>query len=183
MSANRPDVIRDVAATCQADAVEIVVRLLFNWIVPFSCGLSGPSTQAMNYFETFIQVAPDCPAKAAVVPAARGEKKSIAVLESELLSGKPYYYTQEELQFEVHLRHKGISASELKSRRNELWAEFFSKPHACLRASSLPKKYGFGIHFDAQGKIGIYAVESKVYQQYAQNKGIKQLVAMRGRRV
>jgi uncharacterized protein DUF6157 len=40
----------------------------------------------MNYFETFIQVAPDCQAKAAVVPAAKGEKKSIAVLEFELLN-------------------------------------------------------------------------------------------------
>jgi hypothetical protein len=137
----------------------------------------------MNYFETFTQVAPDCPAKAAVVPAARGEKKSIAVLEFELLSGKPYFYTQEQLQFEVHLRHKGISGSELKSRRNELWAEFFPKPHACLRASSLPMKYGWGAHFDAKGKIGIYAVESKEYQQYAKNKGIKQLIVMRSQRL
>jgi hypothetical protein len=49
----------------------------------------------MNYFETFIQVAPDCPVKAAVVPAAiKGEKKSIAVLEFEMLSRKPYFYTQ-----------------------------------------------------------------------------------------
>jgi hypothetical protein len=29
----------------------------------------------MNYFETFIPVTPDCPVKAAVVPAAKGEKK------------------------------------------------------------------------------------------------------------
>jgi Family of unknown function (DUF6157) len=48
----------------------------------------------MNYFETFIQAAPDCPVKAAVVPAAKGEKKSIAVLEFEMLSRKPYFYTQ-----------------------------------------------------------------------------------------
>jgi Family of unknown function (DUF6157) len=115
----------------------------------------------MNYFETFIQVALDCPAKAAVVPATRGEKKSIAVLEFDLLSGKPYFYTQEELQFDVHLRHEGISVSEPNSRHNEHWAEFFSKPHACLRASSLPKKYGWGVHFGAEGKIGIYAVECK----------------------
>jgi len=134
----------------------------------------------MNYFETFIQIALDCPAKAAVVPAAKGEKKSIAVLEFELL---PYFYTQEELQFEVHLRHNGISASELNSRRNERWAEFFSKLHACLRASSLPKKYGWGAHFDADGKIGIYAVESEEYQQFTKNKGIKQLCAMRSQRV
>ncbi|MGI8567884.1 MAG: DUF6157 family protein [Methylocella sp.] len=65
---------------------------------------------------------------------------------------QPYFYTQEELQFAAHLRHNGISASRLKPRRNELWAEFFSKPHACLRASSLPKNCGLGVHFDAEGK-------------------------------
>jgi len=136
----------------------------------------------MNYFETFIQVAPDCPVMTAVVPTAKGEKKSVAVLEFELLSGKPYFYTQEELQFEVHVRHKNISASELKSRRKELWAEFFSKPHACLRASPLAKRYGWGIYFNAQGKTGIYPVESMEYAQYSTNKGIKQLLAMRRQR-
>jgi hypothetical protein len=146
-----PGVNRDFAAACQAGAVEIVVRLLFNWIVQFhvDCWAIDIGHELLR------DIHPSCtglPGEGRGCPAARGEKKTIAVLEFDLLSGKPYFYTQEELQFEVHLRHKGISASELKSRRNELWAAFFSKPHACLRAPSLPKKYGFGVHFDAQGK-------------------------------
>ncbi len=136
----------------------------------------------MNYFDTFIQVAPDCPVKVAVVPVVKGENKSIAVLEYELLSNKPYSYTQEELQFSVHALRKAIPASELKSRRKELWAEFFSKPLACLRASPLPKKYGWGVHFNKEGKIAIYPVESKKYQQYTKSKGVKQLLAMRSQR-
>ena len=49
--------------------------------------------------------------------------------------------------------------------------------------SACPKKYGWGVHFDAEGKIGIYAVESKEYQQYSKNKGVEQLIAMRSPRV
>ena len=93
----------------------------------------------MNYINTFIQVAPDCPVKAAVVPPARGGQKTIPQLEYEMLSGSPYVFTQEEILFEVHARHKDIPESELKAHREELWAEFFSKSRACLRASSLPK--------------------------------------------
>jgi|HubBroStandDraft_4_1064222.scaffolds.fasta_scaffold1050500_1 hypothetical protein len=51
------------------------------------------------------------------------------------------------------------------------------------RMSACPKKYGWGVHFDAEGKIGIYAVESKEYQQYSKNKGVEQLIAMRSPRV
>lgn len=136
----------------------------------------------MNYFDTFIQVAPDCPVEIAVIPVVKSKNKSIAVLEYELLSDKPYSYTQEELQFCVHVLHKAIPAHELKSRRKELWAGFFSKPHACLRASPLPKKYGWGVHFNKEGKIALYPVESKRYQQYAKSKDIKQLLAMRSQR-
>lgn len=136
----------------------------------------------MGYFDTFIRVAPDCPTKVAVVPAAKGDKKSVAVLEFELLSGKSYFYTQEELQFAVHVRHKAIPETEQASRRRELWAAFFSKPRACLRASPLPKTYGWGIHFNAEGKIAIYPVESQEYQRYAESRDVKQLLAMRSRR-
>jgi len=136
----------------------------------------------MNYFDTFIQVAPDCPVKVAVMPVLKGKNKSIAVIEYELLSKKPYSYTQEELQFSVYAIRQGIPASELKSRRKELWTAFFSKSLACLRASPLPKKYGWGLHFNKEGKTAIYPVESKAYQQYTKHTGVKQLLAMRSQR-
>jgi len=136
----------------------------------------------MNYVNTFIQVAPDCPVKAAVIPPARGGKKSIPLLEYEMLSGSPYRFTQEEILFEVHARHKGIPESELKSHRKELWEDFYSKPRACLRASSLPKKYGWGLHFNAEGKTALVPMESLEYRQFASNKNITQLLAMRSKR-
>ncbi|MEO7715304.1 MAG: DUF6157 family protein [Capsulimonas sp.] len=137
----------------------------------------------MNYYNTLIQIAPDSAAKAASAPAAKGEKKTIPVLEYEMLSERPYFYTQEELQFEVDVRRKGIPDSEIAARREALWAEFFSKPHACLRTSSLAKTYGWGIHFDGEGKIGLIAVESPEYREFAESPHLQQTFAMRGKRV
>jgi hypothetical protein len=39
----------------------------------------------MNYYDTLIEVADDCPATEGLVPAARGGKKTKAVVEYELL--------------------------------------------------------------------------------------------------
>jgi hypothetical protein len=138
----------------------------------------------MNYYETFIQVAPDCPVTRAVVPVARGKKKPVHVIQYELLFKSPYTYTQEELIFEVHVRHKAIPTGEVKARRQEIWQALFAKPHACLRASLLPKQYGWGLHFDSQGKIALYPMESREYQEFVTSKrdGVKLLAAMRSRR-
>lgn len=44
----------------------------------------------MNYFDTLIEVADDCPTKKAQVPLARGGKKTKAVVEYEILVKHPY---------------------------------------------------------------------------------------------
>lgn len=136
------------------------------------------------YQDTFIQIAPDCPATTGVVPVARGETKSIAVIEYELLSRHPYKFTQDELIFEVHIRHKGIPKTEISRRRDAIWKTLFQKPHPCLRASMLPKKYGWGVHYDREGRIAIWAVDSREYAQFTQSKpgGPKLLFAMRNKR-
>lgn len=136
----------------------------------------------MNYVNTFIAVAPDTPAKVGIVPSGRGEKKSIAQLEYELISGKPYTLTQEEVQFSVHVQRQGIPAAEIKATRGKLWSEFFSKPMACMRASPLPKSYGWGLHFDAEGKVALVAMESPEYKHMLKNPALRQLSAMRSKR-
>jgi hypothetical protein len=49
----------------------------------------------MNYYNTFIQVSEDCPASAAIIPKAKGESKTIPVIQYEMISNHPYQYTQE----------------------------------------------------------------------------------------
>jgi hypothetical protein len=105
----------------------------------------------MSYVDTFIRVAEDCPVDAGIVPAARGERKSIAAIQHELLTDRPYRYTHEDLIFEVHIRHKAIPQDVLKAQGDAIRAELFRKNHPCMRASPLPKTHGWGVHFDGTG--------------------------------
>ncbi len=136
------------------------------------------------YTNTFIQIPPDSPAISAIVPEVKGESKTVPVLEFELLSSHPYTFTNEELIFEVHVRRLGLSEADVRERRQELWDALFSKPHACMRASSLTKRYGWGVHYDERGKMALVALGSDGYERLARDAdGLKLLVAMRSKRV
>ncbi|MBD1380622.1 DUF6157 family protein [Metabacillus arenae] len=137
-----------------------------------------------NYYQTFITVAPDCPVLEGLIPPARKKGPTKPLIEYELLSKSPYTYTQEDLLFEVYIRHKAIPEEELEARGAQIKDEFFQKPQACLRASMLPKKYGWGLHFDEAGKIALYSVNSPEYQGFQKNKDDKLSVlsAMRSSR-
>jgi len=136
----------------------------------------------MNPFNQFIEIAPDCTLTAAVIPLEKNFKKTIAALEYELLISKPYHYTLDELKFAVHVLHKQFPADELLARRKELWDALFARPCACMRASPLTRQYGWGAHYDEQGRIAIYAVESEEYRRFAGDSAIKKYSAMRSKR-
>ncbi len=138
----------------------------------------------LNYYNTFILVAPDCPAEYGMVPPERKNGKTKPALEYELASAAPYRYTMEDLLFEVDARHKGVSEEELRERRKELKEAFLSKPQACMRASMLAKKYGWGIHLNREGKLALIPMESPEYRRFASGEaeGIKLLTAMRSSR-
>ena len=134
--------------------------------------------------DTFVLVAADCPATRSVVPTARGGRKTVPVLQYELLTEHPYRYGHEDLIYEVHVRHKGISSAELAARGESLRSELFRKPHPCMRASALPKLYGWGVHYDAEGRIALYAMESEEYRRFTAevSGGPKVVPAMRSKR-
>ena len=138
----------------------------------------------MNYVDTFIQVAPDCPVQTGVVPSTRGERKPAHVLQYELISKNPYRYTQEDVQWQVHVLHKAIPARQLRSRSRQMRDDFLNRPQACLRSSALAKRYGWGFHFDKDGGIALYAVESPEYHRFTRSgsRGPKLLSAMRSKR-
>ena len=137
----------------------------------------------MGFRDTFIQVAADCPATRGVVPIGKGDRKPVHVLQYELLAGHPYRYTHADLLFEVHVRHKAVQDGELRARAPEIRAELLAKPHPCLRASLLPKKYGWGVHYDGDGRISLYPVDSEDYRRFTRPGGVANLVgAMRSKR-
>jgi len=137
----------------------------------------------VNYFKTFITVAPDCPVEHSVIPTGKGDSPTVHQIQFDLLTEHPDTYTGEELIFQTHVRRLGLSEDEAETRRDEIWAELFCKDHACLRASALAKKYGWGFHYGEQGRIRIVSMESEDYAQYvSEEAGLKVLAAMRSKR-
>ena len=120
-----------------------------------------------NYFNTFIAVAPDC-AKLQGTPPKESAKPSIALMTFRLIHDHPYHYTSDDVLFRVHAERNAIAASEQGQARQT----YFAKPQACLRSSDLGKRYGWGIHHDAEGRVAIYGMESDEYAALALGKGL-----------
>lgn len=138
----------------------------------------------MNCFETLIAVADDCPVTSSVVPTERGGKKTVAVLHYEMIAEKPHALTQEEVLFDTWLRRQDLPDDLPDADRAELWDRFFAKDQACLRSSPLPKKYGFGLLFDREGRVALCPMESEQYQRLIDPgmDEVKVLTALRSKR-
>ena len=61
-----------------------------------------------NYFNTFIEVAEDCPVRIAERPTGKNGNKTVAVLEYELISNNPYRYTSDDVLFVVFAEKNSI---------------------------------------------------------------------------
>lgn len=131
-----------------------------------------------NYFNAFIEVAEDCPAPEAKVPPERGETKTVANLEYEMIASAPYEHTSDDVRFTVHAIRKGIPEQDLAMERER----FFSKGQPCFRSSPLPKRYGWGVHSNDEGQIALVALGSDEYEQLAKDPEIHHLKAMRSKR-
>lgn len=138
-----------------------------------------------NYHDTFISVAEDCRATIGTVPP-EGARPSVARLTWEILTEvPPYSLTSDDVLFAVHAERQQIPEAEQPAAREA----FLARPQACLRASPLTKTYGWGLHFDAEGRIGLYGVESDEYRDLVRPEAttvdgqpLTQRRAMRSRR-
>ncbi len=131
-----------------------------------------------NYFNILIEIAEDCPATMGEVPSVRGNKKSIANLQFEMLHQHPYQFSSDDVLFSVFATRKGIPEEDLPEARER----FFAKGQPCFRASPLTKRYGWGIHSNEAGKIALVAVESEAYQRLVADESIVKKKAMRSKR-
>jgi hypothetical protein len=132
----------------------------------------------MNYYDTLVEVADDCPATVAEVPQARGGRKTKALVEYELLAEHPYTYTEEDIAFGVYAALHDIAKASQPAERKK----FLSKGHPHLRVSALAKRYGWGIHNNAEGKIALIAVESPEYKQLLDDPQTVKIKAFRSTR-
>ena len=132
-----------------------------------------------NYANTFIEIADDSPTGTAEIPPRReGKPATIANLHFDLVADAPYQHTSDDVIFATHATRKGITDADLAVARKQ----FFSKGQACLRASPLAKRYGWGIHHDAEGRIALVPAGSEEYDRLAADTDIAHVKAMRSKR-
>jgi len=131
-----------------------------------------------NYYNTFIEIAEDCPAKSGEIPPAKGEKKSVANLQFDMLIERPYQYTSDEVLFSVFASREAIPGNQMDVQRQE----FFSKGQPCFRASPLTKRYGWGVHSNEEGKIALYPVNTSPYNNFVKDNSVKKVKAMNSKR-
>jgi len=124
-----------------------------------------------NYPSSFIVVAEDCPAHTGEAPPER-MPPTAARLEYDMVIRCPYRFTSDQVIYEANGRAKGLSRE-----------EFFGHGRPCLRSSALTKRYGWGVHSDAEGRIALYAVDSPEYARCAADPTLHQLHALRSHHV
>ncbi len=113
----------------------------------------------VDYATTFICVAPDSRAVSGIEPPVKQDAPSVVARSFRMVSEHPYEFTSGDVIFSVWADRQGILAAERERAR----AEFYARPQACLRSSDLGKRYGWGIHADADGRIALYGVDSPQY--------------------
>ena len=131
-----------------------------------------------NYHNCFIEIAEDCPAKKGEIPPEKKSGKTIAAVQYEMLSNNPYKYTSDEILFQCYLTRQENPGNDV----TKLKEQFFSKGQACFRASPLTKLYGWGIHYNDDGKMALYGCESPEYKAFLKNKSLKILKAIRSKK-
>ncbi len=126
-----------------------------------------------NYYSTLIVVAEDCKCPAGIPPTHNTEKPTIAALQFQMLAGAPYEYTSDELLFALWAERNAATAGEPEREA------FFSKGQACMRTSPLAKSWGWGIHFDGDGKMALLGRETETYRRLQENDNVQKVRAMR----
>ena len=124
------------------------------------------AVEPVDYADTFIAVADDCPVDRGTVPPRGRGRPSVAARTHELIAGAPYRYTSGDVLFTVHAERAGIPDSDRPAARRE----FYAKGRPCLRSSPLGKRYGWGIHADADGRVALVGVGTTKNTEYVEGR-------------
>jgi len=128
-----------------------------------------------NYYNTFIEIADDCPISNGEIPPTKSETKTVANIQFEMVRNNPYKFSSDDILFQVFALKNDLIESEYKEAREK----FFSKGQACFRASPLTKRYGWGVHYNDDGKMAIYGADSPEYEKFSNDKTLKIIKAMK----
>lgn len=132
----------------------------------------------VNYYDTLIAIADDSPVQEPVMPPRNDAKPTIAAEQYRLLADRPYELTSEDVIFTVHADKNRIPTDERDTAREE----FFQTSRACLRTSPLAKKFGWGLHSDAEGRLALVGAGTDRYRELVEDPATKVVKAMRSSR-
>lgn len=131
-----------------------------------------------NYINTFILVADDSTATVGIIPPLKGGKHTVAGLHFEMIANHPYEFSSDDVIFTVFAQRNELTDSDWIDARNE----FFSKGQPCFRASPITKKYGWGIHYNADGKMALFSVDAIEYRQFEVDAHLAKVKAMKSKK-
>ena len=135
-------------------------------------------THTTNYHNTLIEIAEDANTQKGEMPPVKADKKTVAHLQFMRLYENPYKYDSDEVLFDVYAERKAFEESEMAEQR----VEYFSTGQPCFHTSPLTKRYGWGVHSNADGKIAIHGLESDEYKRLVNDPSVKKVKAMRSKR-
>jgi hypothetical protein len=115
--------------------------------------------------EELIQVSEDSRAVRGEEPPDNGADKTVARIQFEVLAENPYKFTEHEFYYEVHV---------VRRKRTDLKLESYN-----IKRIPLLKRYGWGIHRDAEGKLALVACESDRYEELLADPSVKKTQAYR----
>ncbi len=121
------------------------------------------AVERVDYADTFIAVADDCRATSGAVPPA---DVSVAARAFRMVADHPYRYRSSDVIFAVYADRRRIPDEERIDARQE----FYSRDQPCLRSSDLGRRYGWGVHADADGRIALVGCETPEYAAFVSGR-------------
>lgn len=109
----------------------------------------------MPDYPFLILIAEDCPVSEGTEPKVKRKQDAVHILQYEELSSRPYTYSYPDFKRRIHVERRGKDPNSLKLNAYD------------MRRSLLPKQYGWGIHFDENGKVGLVGCETDRYSHLA----------------
>ena len=115
--------------------------------------------------EELIKISDDSPTEKSLKPE---NENSVEGIKFDVLINHPYKYTEIEFFKEVHFNRRG---------KKHLKLETYS-----LKRLGLAKRYGWGVHIDADKKIAIVPCESEKYNNLLTDPKVKKSNAYRNKK-
>jgi len=79
-------------------------------------------THSTNYFNTFIEIAEECPTGSGEIPLVKGDQKTVANLQYDIVGTNPYKYTSDDVFFQVFAERNELVKEEYKEAREKFFS-------------------------------------------------------------